>query len=195
MAWSCIDLPGAELAFDPQFLDQTSADAALSELTLAIAWQQHRVRMFGREHLAPRLSCWIGDAGARYSYSNVRYEPMPWPAALVVVREKLEACVGAPFNAVLANLYRDGRDAMGWHADDERELGTQPVIASLSLGASRRFSLRGRGALAGSRHTLELGHGSLLVMRGDTQKNYHHALPRSAKVSAPRLNLTFRLIN
>jgi len=186
-------LPGADLAFDPVFLPAHEADQALVQLSTQIAWERHRIRLFGRTHDAPRLSCWIGDPGASYVYSRTLFEPRPWPPALLRLRQRIEARLAAPFNAVLANLYRDGADSMGWHADDEPELGPRPLIASLSLGATRRFLLRGRAAPQ-ARLALELGHGSLLVMRGETQRSFRHALPRTARPCGPRLNLTFRRI-
>ena len=130
--------------------------------------------MFGREVDSPRLSCWIGDPEAVYTYSRTRFVPHPWPASLLPLRERLSDELGVAFNSVLANLYRDGRDRMGWHSDDEPELGPRPVIASVSLGATRRFSLKPRAGGA-SRH-LDLPHGSLLVMAGDTQAAWRHAL-------------------
>lgn len=179
------------------WLPEAHATAALEALLADIPWTRHRLRIFGREVDAPRLSCWIGDPEAMYRYSGTRFEPEPWPAALVPVRDAVSEAAGVGFNSVLANLYRDGQDAMGWHSDDERELGPEPVIASLSLGATRRFVLKARMADADgqfARHVLELPHGSLLVMRGDTQTRFRHALPRTARPVGPRVNLTFRRI-
>jgi alkylated DNA repair dioxygenase AlkB len=188
-----VPLPQATLAFDGGFLAATEAAAAFAVLRTAIPWQQHRIRLFGRELAVPRLSCWIGDPDAHYRYSGSDFEPLPWPPALLPLRERVERACATAFNSVLANLYRDGRDAMGWHADDEPELGPAPVIASLSLGASRRFVLRHRRDPA-LRLALELPPGSLLVMRGATQANYRHALPRTAKAVGERINLTFRQV-
>ncbi|GHA85555.1 alpha-ketoglutarate-dependent dioxygenase AlkB family protein [Cognatilysobacter bugurensis] len=193
MPLTALPLPDAELAFDPQWLLPAQADALLASLRDTIAWQVHRVRLFGREHRAPRLSAWIGDADAAYGYSGTRHVPAPWPAALGPVRERLRDALGVDFNGVLANLYRDGSDTMGWHADDERELGPAPVIASLSLGATRRFVLKHR-TCADVRLAIELPHGSLLVMSGATQQHHRHALPRTARPIGERLNLTFRRI-
>ncbi len=128
-----------------------------------------------------------------YRYSVFQHDPPSWPEPLLPVRVRLVRETGVPFNSVLANLYRDGSDCMGWHSDDEPELGAQPVIASLSLGATRRFVFRHRRDPS-RKVALELPHGSLLVMRGDTQKDYRHALPRTAKHVGPRINLTFRRI-
>ena len=188
-----LPLPGAELLWDPAWLAPASADALMAQLQQQIPWETHRIRMFGRWLDSPRRSCWIGDAGASYVYSGARFEPRPWPQALSGLREPLQQATGVAFNSVLANLYRDGRDAMGWHADDEPELGLRPVIASLSLGQTRRFKLKHRQDPA-RQLDLDLGPGSLLVMRGDTQAQFKHALPRSARPMGPRINLTFRLI-
>lgn len=193
MAFSEIALPGAELRYDPAWLPPAEADALLAMLRAELPWEVHRVRLFGRWHDAPRLSCWLGDAGAEYVYSGNRFVPRPWTPALAALRARVETACAHRFNSVLANLYRDGRDRMGWHSDDERELGAQPLIASLSLGAERRFTLKRRqvGARAIG---LPLTHGSLLLMAGDTQRNYRHALPASARVAGERINLTFRWI-
>lgn len=188
-----IDLPGADLRFAPDWLPDAEADALFAALRADAGWAVHRIRLFGREVDSPRLSRWIGDPGAVYTYSRTRFEPQPWPAVLTVVRARLRDTLGIDFNSVLANLYRDGRDRMGWHSDDEPELGPRPVIASLSLGATRRFAFRPRGA-DGDRRTLELPHGSLLVMAGDTQARYRHALPGTARPLGARINLTFRRI-
>lgn len=188
-----LQLPGADLLFDAQWLEPATADALFASLRADIAWETHRIRLFGREHASPRLSCWIGDEDAVYRYSGARFEPRPWLPELRQIAQRLRAELGVEFNSVLANLYRDGRDAMGWHSDDEPELGPKPVIASVSLGAARRFALKHRSD-PDRRLTLALPHGSLLVMAGETQRNYRHALPRTAKPVGERINLTFRRI-
>ena len=189
------DLPlaGATLQFDRQWLPQARADALFDALRSTIDWQVHRIRLFGRLVDSPRLSSWIGDADASYIYSGTRFEPQPWPDLLATLRDEVGAIAVTRFNSVLANLYRDGRDAMGWHSDDEAELGPQPVIASLSLGASRRFVFKHRREPE-RKLALDLSHGSLLLMRGDTQRNYRHALPRTKMDVGARINLTYRLI-
>lgn len=188
-----LPLAGADLRFDPGWLEAAAADRLFAQLRAGIPWEVHRIRLFGREHASPRLSCWIGDPGTSYRYSGSRFEPRPWPAALDPLRERLQAELGVGFNSVLANRYRDGRDCMGWHSDDEAELGTEPVIASVSLGAPRRFVLKHREAPE-RRLALDLPHGSLLVMQGGTQRLYRHALPRTARPVGERINLTFRRI-
>lgn len=196
--WVSLPLPGADLRLCSGWLGRDEADALLATLRKAIAWENHRIRLFGRELSSPRLSCWIGDPGTCYTYSGTRFEPRPWPGVLLDLRRRIERDCDARFNSVLANLYRDGDDAMGWHSDDEPELGLDPVIASLSLGATRRFRLRPKRAKAtGDRVTsraIELEHGSLLRMAGETQRHYQHALPRTRSIQAARINLTFRWI-
>lgn len=188
-----LPLPGADLRFDPCWMAAGDADALAEALHLDAEWEVHRLRLFGRWVDSPRLSCWIGDADARYRYSGALFEPRPWPTALLRVRQQLQEATGARFNSVLANLYRNGQDAMGWHSDDEAELGRNPLIASLSLGATRKFALRHRTDPA-CKLALQLGHGSLLIMAGDTQRNYRHALPRTARPVGARINLTFRQV-
>jgi alkylated DNA repair dioxygenase AlkB len=151
------------------------------------------LRLFGREVDAPRRSSWVGDPDATYVYSRTRFEPYPWTPALAELRGRVSAWCATDFNSVLCNLYRDGDDAMGWHSDNEPELGPTPVIASLSFGAARRFRLRHRHDPT-LRFEVELPSGSLLVMSGTTQQFYRHDLPRSARVHDARINLTFRRI-
>lgn len=193
MVLSPIPLPDAELRLDPHWLGPVEADALLAALREQVPWEVHRIRLFGREVDSPRLSCWIGDPQAHYRYSGADFTPHPWPDALRALRERLQATLGEPFNSVLANRYRDGRDAMGWHSDAEPELGPEPVIASVSLGATRRFALKHRTD-AQLRLALDLPHGSLLVMSGATQRHYRHALPRTTRPVGERINLTFRRI-
>ncbi|MBC8072141.1 MAG: alpha-ketoglutarate-dependent dioxygenase AlkB [Deltaproteobacteria bacterium] len=152
--------------------------------------------MFGREVEMPRLTSWHGDPDASYRYSGRTFTPQPWTPLLAVIRERLHARLGVRFDAVLANYYRDGGDAMGWHADDEHELGPAAphdvLVASVSLGAARRFVLRARDR--SQRIELRLGGGDLLVMGGATQRDYQHAVPRQRAPIGARLNLTFRLL-
>ena len=191
--WQHIELAGADLELDRAWLSLAQADALFAALFAAIEWETHRIRLFGREVDSPRLSSWIGDPDASYTYSGTRFEPQPWPDALVPVRTRLRSEVGVDFNSVLANLYRDGRDAMGWHRDAEPELGEAPVIASLSLGSTRRFVLKHPRDRT-RKLALSLEPGSLLLMRGETQQHYRHALPRTTRPVGARINLTFRRI-
>jgi alkylated DNA repair dioxygenase AlkB len=194
MALCALDLPDADVALDAAWLAAGEPDALFEALRAAVPWDVHRIRMFGRVVDSPRLSCWIGDSGAGYRYSGAHFEPNPWPVALRPIRARLADELRIDFNSVLANLYRDGRDCMGWHSDDEPELGSRPLIASLSLGGARRFVLKHRKDPS-MKLALELPPGSLLVMRGATQANYRHALPRTARPVGARINLTFRRIS
>jgi alkylated DNA repair dioxygenase AlkB len=160
-------------------------------LTGEIAWAQESMMMFGHRVAFPRLTAWYGDPGAAYTYSGVRNEPQPWTPLLRELRDRAAAVAGARFNSVLLNRYRDGRDGMGWHADDERELA--PVIASLSVGAVRTFELRHRADR--ERIALPLGSGSLIVMAGDTQRHWMHRVPKNPHAQGERINLTFRWVD
>jgi alkylated DNA repair dioxygenase AlkB len=195
MALLPLALPQADLRYNASFLPTAEADTLLGELTAEVEWEQRPIRIFGREMPQPRLTAWYGDPAARYAYSGLHWEPRPWTPTLQALRQRVEAATGTRFNSLLLNLYRTGQDSMGWHADDEPELGPTPAIASLSLGATRRFRLRPR---AGSGHaplSLDLPNGSLLLMHGTTQQYWQHALPKTARLVGPRLNLTFRWVH
>jgi len=183
-----LPLPGATVAFDPDWMAGDAGWALFEALRAGLPWERHRITVYGRTIDAPRLSCWIGEVA--YKYSGTVFAPHPWPDSLVPVRARLERELGARFNSVLANLYRDGADRLGYHSDSEPELGPAPLIASVSLGATRRFRFRGRGGDASL--GIDLTHGSLLVMSGATQRAYVHAVPPTARPTGPRINLTFR---
>lgn len=187
------DLPDADVRHLAAWLPPAQAGALQAALLRDIPWEVHRIRMFGRLVDSPRLSCWMGDPDARYRYSGADFLPHPWADVLMPVRDRLQEELCASFNSVLLNRYRSGTDSMGWHSDDEAELGPQPVIASLSLGAARRFLLRRRDQHAAKAEFL-LADGDLLVMAGSTQAHYQHALPKSSRVHGERINLTFRWI-
>jgi alkylated DNA repair dioxygenase AlkB len=184
----------AGFAYYPDWLSINQADQLLSDLLAEVDWQQHRVQLFGQWHDCPRLSAWYGDAGANYAYSGQALEPSAWTPRLAALRDHLHADIGLRFNSVLLNRYRDGNDAMGWHSDNERSLGPEPLIASVSLGAVRKFSLRSK-ATPRQYHHLALDSGSLLLLGGRCQHDWQHQLPRSKRVSDERLNLTFRYIH
>jgi alkylated DNA repair dioxygenase AlkB len=188
-----LDWPDGDFRFQPGFWPLAEADDLLAALDALPDWRQHHVRLFGREVPSPRLSAWYGDDGTAYRYSGVRHVPLPWPPLLERVRQQLQHATGHAFNAVLANRYHDGGDAMGWHSDNEPELGARPVIASASFGATRRFLLRHRAS--GRREALELTHGSLLLMAGDSQRCWQHAVPRTRRPCGLRINLTYRYVH
>ncbi|MGF7150480.1 alkylated DNA repair dioxygenase AlkB [Sphingomonas zeicaulis] len=158
-----------------------------------IAWKQDRISMYGKQIPLPRLTSWYGDAGRSYTYSGITSHPNPWNKGLLHLKEKIEACAGIRFNSVLLNWYRDGDDHLSWHADDEPELGRNPIIASASFGAARDFVIR-RHDDPSVRIMLPLRHGSLLVMKGALQHFWQHAVPRRKAVEGSRFNLTFRRV-
>ena len=183
---------GAVYAY-PQFVPSTIADSYYQRLVTEVLWEQHYVNIYGKSMPSPRLSAWFGDDDAVYQYSGVKYEPLPWSQLLLEIKAQIEARVGVQYNSCLANWYRDGADGMGWHADNEPELGNEPNIASLSLGATRQFVLRHNNKQFDS-VKLNLGHGDLLVMQGETQRHWQHCVTKTKKPTAGRVNLTFRLI-
>jgi len=187
-----IELPDAEVEYRAGFFVPDEAQALFDALRMEIRWERHRVRIRGREIECPRLSGWQGDA--TYAYSGLTLRPTPWTPGVAAVRRGIEAAVEETFNSVLANLYRDGADRLGWHADDEPELGPAPVIASASFGAPRRFLLRPKRG-GGASVPIVLEPGSLLVMRGATQRNWMHCVPPTRRPVGPRINLTFRRIH
>lgn len=192
-----LQLPDAELLYLHPFLPPAEADHLLLHLSDAahIAWRQGSIRLFGKQVPTPRLSAWYGAPGAVYTYSGLTLHPLPFTPALLSLKETIEQTVQpATFNSVLLNLYRNGADSMGWHADDEPELGQNPVIASVSFGAERRFLLRHKYQ-KNQKKELILQHNSLLVMQGSTQHYWQHALPKTSRTIGARINLTFRYIN
>jgi len=178
--------------YQPGWLPEDEADRVLSTLRMELDWRQLPVKMFGREIPQPRLTAWCADTGVRYAYSGLRFGARRWHPELKRLRRALELRTGGVFNSVLANAYRNGRDSMGWHADDEPELGQEPLIASLSLGSARRFLIRPTGG-GRSRH-LDLEHGSLLLMQGQSQHEWQHAIPKTSRTVGWRINLTFRRV-
>lgn len=189
-----IPVPGADLRLYREVPLGVAATVLLGELIEATPWQTVEIVLFGKRLPQPRRTAWYGDAGARYRYSGTTLSPLPWTPRLSDLRERIQSLTGSRCNSVLLNLYRDHRDSMGLHADDEPCLGSRPVIASLSLGATRvlRFKHRHDAAIPSLR--LALPTASVLVMAGDTQTNWKHALPRQARPCGERLNLTFRWI-
>jgi alkylated DNA repair dioxygenase AlkB len=189
-----VSLPDGDVSYLPDFLPADVADRVLAQIHAEAQWEQHRVRVCGREYECPRLSAWYGDAGAVYRYSGQTLWPRPWTPAIYEIRERVETLLAERFDGVLLNLYRDGRDGMGWHSDDERELGESPTIASVSLGAARRFRLRHRSRPDVAPCEWNLGHGSLIVMRGPTQRYWRHCVPKTRRPVGERVNLSFRAV-
>jgi alkylated DNA repair dioxygenase AlkB len=176
----------------PDFFSPSDADLHFNDLLAKTPWEQHTLRMFGKQVLEPRLSAWHADAEMAYTYSGQPRSPHPWNVPLTTVRRACETHLGHSFNGALVNLYRTGADAMGWHSDDEPVNGVNPIIASVSLGAERRFDLRHNR----TREVVSavLPHGSLLVMSGACQTNWHHRIAKSTRDIEPRINITFRFL-
>ena len=190
-----IELPDAELSYYPRLFETKQADSFLDKLKDGIEWTQNTIRFYGKESLVPRMEAWYGDEGKSYAYSGIHMDPKPWTEELIIIKHKIEPLAGVAFNSVLINYYRDGKDRVAWHSDDEKELGQNPVIGSVSLGAERKFKLRHkRYKTNGLKHEILLRHGSFLLMKGSTQHHWMHEIPRIAKPIGPRINLTFRII-
>jgi alkylated DNA repair dioxygenase AlkB len=186
---------GLEVDYWSGFIDESQGTTYLNTLLNETVWHQPELWMFGRRVKIPRLTSWFGDENVSYVYSGIRNVPQPWTVPLDEIRKLVENKVGQAFNSVLLNLYRDGSDHLSWHKDDERELGSNPKIASISLGAERIFALRSTSQNARRlNYELILEHGSLMYMAGETQSCWAHCIKRQPKISASRINLTFRRV-
>jgi len=187
------DLPDAEIEYYPNFFSSAKANELFEKLKNEIPWQQDHITVFGKIHLQPRLTALFGNEGKAYGYSNIVMQPHAWSPLIMFIKEEVEKVCHENFTTVLLNNYRDGKDSNGWHADNEKELGRNPVIASVSFGAERVFQLKHNSNKNGKQNIL-LQHGSLLIMRGETQHHWKHQIPKTMKPIGPRINLTFRII-
>ena len=188
------EMPGCDLYWIGEFFDVSRSDDYFQSLLAEVQWRQDAIKHGRKITQLPRLTAWYGNSGKHYSYSGIRMKPLPWNAPLLEIKQAVDAEAGAKFNSVLLNLYRNERDSVAWHSDDDPELGKNPIIASVSFGATRRFVLKHKREKHLPKIELALSHGSLLVMRGATQHHWLHAIPKSKKPVGPRLNLTFRII-
>jgi alkylated DNA repair dioxygenase AlkB len=188
-----LNLPDAEIIYFPVFLKKEEADAVFNELIQNTPWQQDEIMVYGKKYLQPRLTALYGNEGKPYSYSTIVMQPHPWTSLLQKIKSHIEKVSETNFTTVLFNYYRNGSDGNGWHADNEKELGTNPVIASLSLGAERTFQLK-HNSDSTQKKSVILEHGSLLLMQGTTQYFWKHQIPKTSKPVGPRINLTFRTI-
>ncbi|MCP5018818.1 MAG: alpha-ketoglutarate-dependent dioxygenase AlkB [Ketobacter sp.] len=189
-----IELEDGEILWARRFYDEDTARQLYSRLQEEIPWRQDNIRIAGKETPIPRLQAWFGDPGISYTYSGLTLQPEPWNDTLQHIKEQIESYSDTQFNSLLANLYRDEQDSVGWHADNEPELGNNPVIASLSLGGERTFQLKHRQHPE-RKLELELRSGDLLIMKGAMQHHWLHQIPKSKQACLPRINLTFRKIN
>ena len=188
-----LDLPDAIFEYYPNFFSKEKADELNKLLYKEILWQQDTITVYGKNHLQPRLTALYGNEGKPYKYSNIIMNPHPWNATLVHIKELVEEKANHSFTTVLANLYRNEKDSNGWHADNEKELGRNPIIASISLGEERTFQLK-HNTIKEAKQSLILKHGSLLLMKEGIQIHYKHQIPKVSKPLNNRINLTFRTI-
>jgi alkylated DNA repair dioxygenase AlkB len=186
-----LSMDQADVIFYAGLFAATETTIFFTQLLEQIAWQQEPIKIFGKSILQPRLTAYYGTEA--YKYSGITMQPLPWNTPLLEIKEKIEPLVNTEFNGVLLNLYRHGQDSMGWHSDDEKELAKDSVIASLSLGETRRFIFR-RKDNHKIKVELNLADGDFFTMAGNTQKYWQHQVPKMAKSSQPRINLTFRVI-
>jgi alkylated DNA repair dioxygenase AlkB len=188
-----ISMPDADVIFYRNFFNQQESYEFFQGLFNEIKWRQDKVKMYGKELNLPRKTAWYGDRDKPYTFSGIHLEPEPWTPMLLEIKEKIEDIAEVKFNSVLLNLYRDGNDGISWHTDAESELGTNPVIASVSFGGARRFMFRHKQN-KDLKTEVELTDGSFLMMAGTTQHFWQHQIPKTSKKVHPRINLTFRVI-
>ena len=188
-----LPLPDAVFEFYPNFFSKEEADVLLNKLMNETPWQQDDITIFGKKIAQPRLTCLFGNEGKPYSYSGLTMQPHSWNPTLMFIKDKIEQTANQNFTTVLANLYRNEKDSNGWHADNEKELGRDPIIASVSFGEERKFQLK-HNTNAEVKMNLNLKHGSLLLMREGSQIHYKHQIPKATQPKNTRINLTFRTI-
>ena len=188
-----LELPQAEISYFPNFLSKKEASNLFTKLKETVPWQQDNIKVFGKTYAQPRLTSLYANNEKPYSYSNITMYPHRFKDDLLDIKEKVEHLTEYEFTTCLLNLYRNGKDSNGWHADDEKELGINPVIASISLGQERYFHLRYKEDKS-LKHKILLAHGSLLLMKGETQHHWQHQIAKTARKIGERINLTFRII-
>ncbi|WP_136480531.1 alpha-ketoglutarate-dependent dioxygenase AlkB family protein [Cognatitamlana onchidii] len=188
-----LDLKDATLVYYSNFFSKKKSDFYFSDLIKTIKWQHDSITVFGKSYLQPRLTAFFASNNKPYKYSNITMTPSPFKNSLLEIKKTVEKKQRTEFTSCLANLYRDGQDSNGWHADNEKELGHTPLIASVSLGSERVFKLKHRYDKT-RKASIVLEHGSLLIMKGNTQKYWLHQIPKTKKPIGPRINLTFRII-
>jgi alkylated DNA repair dioxygenase AlkB len=188
-----LQLPDSDITYFSNFLENKKAMAYFQELKSSVPWRQDEIRVYGKLYPQPRLTALYGNNNRSYTYSGIVMKPLPFSETLLEIRNKISSLTNVEFTSCLINLYRDGKDSNGWHSDDEKELGKNPVIASVSLGQERYFHLRHK-KLKQLKHKILLEHGSLLLMRGKTQHFWHHQIAKTRRPVGERINLTFRVI-
>ena len=189
-----IPMKDAEIYYLPHLPLAEPPHIVMGRLINEVTWRAEHIVVWGRTYPQPRLIAWYGDAGKNYTYSGINLSPLPWTRALLDIKSRIEVVSRTNFNSVLLNYYRDHRDSMGLHSDDEPELGAQPILASLSLGEERTFILKHRREKTLKPVRLKLASGSLLLMKGETQRHWKHGIDKETRPCGPRINLTFRRI-
>ncbi len=182
------------MIYRPDLFGPVEALGYLQTLSETIEWEKPSIKMYGKSFPIPRLAAWYGNPEATYKYSGIINVPKPWTKELLAIKKKVEAASDQQFNSVLLNYYRDGSDHMSWHADDEKSLGENPVIASVSFGEVRKFGVKHRYEKDLESLSFELGNGSLVLMKGEMQEFWHHRIHPTKKLLGPRINLTFRKV-
>jgi len=187
-----VKIKNGEYIYFPNFFDKTKSNSYLNTLLQGIDWKQEKMTMYGKLLMLPRLTAWYGDKDKPYTFSGITLTPNSWTKELLEIKKEIEPKCNAKFNSVLLNLYRNGNDSISWHTDAEKELGRNPVIASVNFGVTRKFQLLHKQTK--ERIEIELKHGSLLIMRGELQHYWQHQVPKTKREIGERINLTFRVI-
>lgn len=188
-----LQMKDANVTYYPDFFGLKEANKLFFSLLENTHWQQDDITIYGKTYKQPRLTALYASNGKPYSYSNIIMKPHAFDKELQAIKSKIELLVNTKFTTCLLNLYRDGSDSNGWHADDEKELGINPIIASVSFGAERMFHFKHKKEKE-LKEKLVLKHGSLLIMKDATQHNWLHQIPKTKKLIGKRINLTFRII-
>ena len=181
-----------KIRIEEDFFNSADSNKLLKKFISELPWESMIIKMFGKDTKIPRLQCWIGDKGCEYRYSGKQLNRQIWSQDLIMIRKKIYKELKIDFNSVLANYYRDGKDSMGWHSDDEKELGTNPTIASISFGSERDLVFRNK--ITKETIAIPQTNGCLILIDGETQRNWQHSIKKTQKVIGPRINLTFRNI-
>ncbi|MDA9066236.1 alpha-ketoglutarate-dependent dioxygenase AlkB [Flavobacteriales bacterium] len=189
-----IKIPNGKIIFHEGFFSLEESHRLMQSLIKTIDWTQDEVIVYGKRHKIPRLNAWYGDEGKVMKYSGLSLEPKTWTKELLEIKSKIEEASGTKFNSCLLNYYRDGKDGMGWHQDNEKELGINPIIASVTFGETRPFQLKHISNKELKKVDIPLSNGSLLTMAGETQHYWKHQIPKTTKTLESRINLTFRQI-
>lgn len=188
-----LPLKNADVRYYPNFLSEAQATDYFQTLLKTTPWREDSITLFGKTYPQPRLTALYGEEAKPYTYSGITMNPLPFEHIHLEIKKRIQDVCPENFTTVLLNLYRNGQDSNGWHSDDEKELGANPIIASISLGARRVFQLK-HSARKDERYKFSLQHGSLLIMQGETQHYWKHQIPKTKKQCSPRINMTYRII-